>query len=153
VGEEVVRQEAIAAGLRARRPRPTATEVAVEVQKIAAEAIGRPEQVAELELHLRASRDPALQDASARCFEAYEGVATAALEAFGVPAASRHARDVVALMIGMGVIKLGTGGQNAGGMASALLTIGLGAIAAAEMSDSEVPTGPRSNSTTQTSEE
>jgi TetR/AcrR family transcriptional regulator, regulator of biofilm formation and stress response len=139
VGEEVERQEAIAAELRARRPRPTATEVAVEVQKIAAEAIDRPEQVAELEMHLRASRDPDLQDASARCFAAYEGVATAALEAFGVPAASRHARAVVALMLGMSVIRLGTGGQNAGGTAGALLTLGLGAITAAEMSDPGAP--------------
>jgi DNA-binding transcriptional regulator YbjK len=129
VGEEVARLEAIATGLRARRPRPSAEEVAAEVQQIAADSSDRPEQVAELELHLRASRDPALQDASRRCFAAYEGVAAAALEAFGVPDASRHARAVVALMTGMGVRRLGAGIHDASGVADALLTIVRGAYA------------------------
>jgi TetR/AcrR family transcriptional regulator, regulator of biofilm formation and stress response len=129
VGEEVARLEAIAADLRARRPRPSAEEVAAEVQQIAADSSDRPEQVAELELHLRASRDPALQDASRRCFAAYEGVAAAALEAFGVPDATRHARAVVALMTGMGVQRLGAGIHDASGVADALLTIVRGAFA------------------------
>jgi AcrR family transcriptional regulator len=129
VGEEVARLEAIAAALRARRPRPSPEEVAAEVQRIAAENSERPEQVAELELHLRASRDPALQDASRRCFAAYEGVAAAALEAFGVPDASRHARAVVALTTGMGLQRLGAGVHDASGIADALLTIVRGAFA------------------------
>jgi AcrR family transcriptional regulator len=128
VGEEVARLEAIAARFRARRPHPSTEEVAAEVQRIAASA-DRPEQVAELELHLRASRDPALQDASRRCFAAYEGVAAAALEAFGVPDASRHAQAVVALMTGMGLQRLGGGGHDASGVADALLTIVRGALA------------------------
>lgn len=131
VGEEVVRLEAIAADLRARRPRPSPEEVAAEVQQIAAESTDRPEQVAELELHLWASRDPALQDASRRCFAAYEGVAAAALEAFGVPDASRHARAVVALMTGMGLQRLGSGVHDASGVADALLTTIRGAFAEA----------------------
>lgn len=128
VGEEVARLEAIAAGFRARRPHPSTEEVAAEVQRIAA-STDRPEQVAELELHLRASRDPALQDASRRCFAAYEGVAAAALEAFGVPGASRHAQAVVALMTGMGLKRLGGGVHDASGVADALLTIVRGALA------------------------
>jgi DNA-binding transcriptional regulator YbjK len=129
VGEEVARLEAIAASLRARQPRPTPAEVAAEVQRVAAENSDRPEQVAELELHLRASRDPALQDASRRCFAAYEGVAAAALEAFGVPDAPRHARAVVALTTGMGLQRLGAGVNDANGIADALLTIVRGAFA------------------------
>lgn len=129
VGEEVTRLEAIAAGLRARRPHPSTEEVAAEVQRIAAESADRPEQVAELELHLRASRDPALQDASRRCFAAYEGVAAAALESLGVPDASRHARAVVALMTGMGIQRLGAGVHDTSGVAQALLTIVRGALA------------------------
>jgi AcrR family transcriptional regulator len=132
VGEEVTRLEAIAAGLRSRRPRPSAGEVASEVQQIAAASTDRPEQVAELELHLRASRDPALQDASRRCFAAYEGVAAAALEAFGVPDASRHARTVVAVMTGMGLQRLGAGLHDASGLADALLTVVRGALAEAK---------------------
>lgn len=128
VGEEVARLEAIAADLRARRPRPNAEQVATEVQQIAADSSDRPEEVAEFELHLRASRDPALQDASQRCFAAYEGVAAAALEAFGVPDAPRHARAVVALMTGMGLRRLGAGVHDASGVADALLTIVRGAF-------------------------
>jgi AcrR family transcriptional regulator len=137
VGEEVVRLEAIAADLRARRPRPSPEEVAAEVQQIAADSSDRPEQVAELELHLRASRDVALQDASRRCFAAYEGVAAAALEAFGVPDASRHARAVVALMTGMGVQRLGSGAHDASGVADALLTIVRGAFAEGATGETE----------------
>jgi AcrR family transcriptional regulator len=135
VGEEVARLEAIAAGFRARRPHPSTEEVAAEVQRIAAGSADRPEQVAELELHLRASRDPALQDASRRCFAAYEGVAAAALEAFGVPDASRHARAVVALMTGMGLQRLGAGVHDASGVADALLTIVRGALAEGKAAD------------------
>jgi DNA-binding transcriptional regulator YbjK len=129
VGEEVARLEAIAAALRARRPCPSTEQVAAEVQRVVAESVERPEQVAELELHLRASREPDLQDASRRCFAAYEGLAAAALEALGVPDASRHAHAVVALMTGMGVQRLGTGRHDADGTAVALLTIVRGALA------------------------
>jgi TetR/AcrR family transcriptional regulator, regulator of biofilm formation and stress response len=130
VGEEVARLEAIAADLRARRPQPDAGQVAAEVQRIVAEGADRPEQVAELELHLRASREPALQEASRRCFAAYEGVAAAALEALGVSDARHHAGAVVALMYGMGLQRLGTGSHDASGVADALLTIIRGALAA-----------------------
>lgn len=129
VGEEVARLEAIAAELRARRPRPSPGEVAAEVQRIAARSLERTEQVAELELHLRASRDPELRDASRRCFAAYEGLATAALEALRIPDASRHAHTVVALITGIGVQQLGTGRHDADGLAAGLLTIGRGALA------------------------
>ena len=85
VGEEVARLEAIAAGLRARRPPPAPKRWPPRCSGSPPESPDRPEQLAELELHLRASRDPELQDASRRCFAAYEGVAAAALEALGVP--------------------------------------------------------------------
>lgn len=137
VGEEVARLEAIAARFRARRPHPSTEEVAAEVQRIAASSTDRPEQVAELELHLRASRDPALQDASRRCFAAYEGVAAAALEAFGVPDAPRHAQAVVALMTGMGLQRLGGGAHDASGVAGALLTIVRGALAEGKAAGSD----------------
>ena len=133
VGEEVARLEAIAARFRARRPHPSTEEVAAEVQRIAASA-DRPEQVAELELHLRASRDPALQDASRRCFAAYEGVAAAALEALKVPDPERHARTVVATITGLGMQWKSSGTEEAVGLADALLAIVVGAKASARQS-------------------
>ena len=90
---------------------------------------GRPEEIAELELHLHASRDPELHAASERCFGAYEDFAAAALEALGVPEPERHARTVVALMCGLGVRRLGTGEHSAEGTADALLTVLRGARA------------------------
>ena len=123
--EEVTRLDALAAELRAAHP--TAEQAAAAVEQIAAHRSGRPEEVAELELHLHASRDPALHDASRRCFDAYERVAAAALEVLDVPEPARHARTVVALLCGLGVRRLGTGEHEATGTADALLTIVRGA--------------------------
>ncbi len=121
VGEEVARQESIAAELRGRQP--SVERVAAEVERIVEESGNRIQQLAEMELHLQAARDPALQEASLRCFEAYEGVAAAALETLEVPEPERHARSIVALMYGMGLRRLGTGGEDASGVADGLLTI------------------------------
>ncbi len=125
VHEEVARQEEITADLRRRRP--PVEEVAGEVERVVRETGDRVQQLAELELHLQAARDPALRDASRRCFEAYEGVATVGLELLGVPEAERHARSIVALMYGMSLRRLGTGDEEASGIAAALLTIVRGA--------------------------
>jgi DNA-binding transcriptional regulator YbjK len=125
VGEEVARQEAVAADLRRRRP--NVEEVAAEVQRVVQETGDRVQQLAELELHLQAARDPELRDASRRCFEAYEGVAAAGLELLGVPDAKRHAGSIVALLYGMSLRRLGTGNEDTSGIAAALLTIIRGA--------------------------
>lgn len=126
--EEVARLEALAAELRASGgAEPSAEQAAAVVEQVVARGSGRPEEIAELELHLHASRDPALHDASRRCFGAYEDFAAAALEALGVPEPQRHARTVVALMCGLGVRRLGTGEHHAAGTAEALLTVVRGA--------------------------
>jgi TetR/AcrR family transcriptional regulator, regulator of biofilm formation and stress response len=127
VAEEVARLEAIAADIRARCPTPE--QIALEVQGLAADSIADPERIAELELHMHAARDPALQEASRRCFAAYEGVAAAALEGLGVPDPERHARAVVATITGLGVQRKGSGTEDAAGLADALLTIVAGANA------------------------
>jgi DNA-binding transcriptional regulator YbjK len=128
VHEEVERLQAIAAELRSSDP--SAAEVAAEVQRIVERSSSRLEQVAELELHLHASRDPDLQDASARCFAAYEDLAAAALEALEVPDPARYARAVVAVMCGLSLRRLGTGELQATGTADALLSIVRGARSA-----------------------
>ncbi len=124
--EEVARLNALAAELRAVSA-PSAEQAAAAVEQIAASGSGRPEEIAELELHLHASRDPELHAASQRCFGAYEDFAAAALETLGVPEPERHARTVVALMCGLGVRRLGTGEHSAEGTADALLTVLRGA--------------------------
>jgi DNA-binding transcriptional regulator YbjK len=130
--EEVARLERLASELRqgtADGGVPSAEHAAAVVEQVAARDAGRPEEIAELELHLHASRDAALHDASRRCFAAYESFATAALGALGVPDPDRHARTVVALLCGLGVRRLGTGEHAAEGTAAALLTVIRGATA------------------------
>jgi DNA-binding transcriptional regulator YbjK len=125
VHEEVERMRGIAAELR--RAGPTPASAAAEVEAIVARSSSRLEEVAELELHLQASRDPALWEASERCFAAYEELAVVALSALNVPDPERHARAVVAVMCGLGVRRLGSGRSDAEGTAQALLTIIAGA--------------------------
>jgi DNA-binding transcriptional regulator YbjK len=127
VGEEVVRLEGIAAELR--RARPGIEQVAIEVERVVRESDSRIQQLAEIELHLRAARDPELRDASRRCFVAYEEVAEAALAALQVPDAERHARSIVALIYGLSLRRLGTGDEDVTGLAEALLTMVRGAQA------------------------
>jgi DNA-binding transcriptional regulator YbjK len=128
VVEEVTRLEAVAAELRASEA--TAADAAAEVERVVRRSADKVEPIAELELHLQAARDPELQEASRRCFEAYEDFARAALEALGVPDPARHAPAVVALLSGLAVRRLGTGERDASGTADALLTLIRGAGAA-----------------------
>lgn len=128
--EEVARMEGLATALRASERggiRLTDEQAAVVVEQMAAQDSGRPEEIAELELHLHASRDPQLQEASRRCFDAFEGFAAAILQALDVPEPERHARAVVAVLVGLGVRRLGTGEHHAAGTADALLTVVRGA--------------------------
>ena len=128
-GEEAVRLGAVAAELRSREPAPSLDEVAAVVQRLVSESAQRPEHAAEIELHLRASRELELQDASRQCFAAYEAIAVAALETFGVSDTKRYAPALVALTSGMAIRRLATGEEDAAGTAAALLTIVQGALA------------------------
>ena len=130
VSEEVARVEAIAADLRERRP--GIVEVAREIERVIRETGDRMQGLAELELHLRAAREPALQEASLRCFEAYESVAETALEMLEVPDPAARAHAVVALMWGLGLRRLGTGNEDASGTAEALLMV-VGVPSAADL--------------------
>lgn len=127
VEEEVARLGAIADRLRATSPTPE--QVAAAVEQLLDSDPARPGEVAELELHLEASRDPQLQEASGRCFAAYEDFASAILEALEVPQPERYAPMLVALMCGLTMRRLGTGAQDAHGTADALMTIIRGARA------------------------
>jgi TetR/AcrR family transcriptional regulator, regulator of biofilm formation and stress response len=127
VGEEVERLEAIAAALQARSP--SLEEVAADVQALIGRPGGGPGPLAELELHLQAARDPDLQEASARCFAAYDTFAASALAALGVADPARHSSAFVALVTGLGVRRLGTGAAESEATTAALLTLLRGALA------------------------
>jgi len=126
VSEEVERLEALAATLRSRDP--SAEEVVGEVEALIARPTGGPGPLAELELHLQAARDPQLQEASRRCFAAYDTLAADALTALGVPDPARHSGAVVALIAGLGLRRLGTGAADSEVVAGALLTFLQGAL-------------------------
>lgn len=128
VNEEVERLEAVAAALRARNPSPA--EVVAEVERLIARPTGGPGPLAELELHLQAARDPDLQEASRRCFAAYEALGADALTSLGVPHPARHAGAVVALILGLGLRRLGTAATgDSAAVTDALLTYLRGALA------------------------
>lgn len=121
VQEETARRERIAAELT--REHASAERVAQAVEQAVATANDIPQQIAELELHLHAARDPDLRDASRRCFAAHEQIAAAALGALGVADAERHAPKVVALMTGLALRRLAHGGHDAQGTSEALLAL------------------------------
>ncbi len=121
VEEETSRREQIARELAEREP--SVEQVAEAVERVVATASDIPQQLAELELHLHAARDPELRAASERCFKAHEQIAAAALAALGIPDGERHAPTVVALMTGLAVRRLAAGGHDAQGTSEALLTL------------------------------
>lgn len=133
MNEEVERLEALT--MQIKSGSPSLEEVLTSVVQIASDSMAASgtarwaEQLAVYELHLQAARDPQLHEASKRCFEAFDGVATAALEALGLPSSPEHARVVVALITGTQLRAIGSGedDQAALGLGLALLARGAGA--------------------------
>jgi AcrR family transcriptional regulator len=121
VEEETARRELVARELE--REGVSLERVAQAVEQTAGAPSEIPRQIAELELHLHAARDPELREASLRCFAAHEQVARAALTALGLPDAEHHAPTVVALVTGLAVRRLAAGGSDAGGTAEALIAL------------------------------
>lgn len=126
VEEETARRELIAHELATENP--NVQQVAEAVEQIAATPSEIPRQIAELELHLHAARDPELREASQRCFAAHEQIASAALTALGIADGDLHAPTVVALMTGLAVRRLAAGGDSGHSTSAALLALvrGLG---------------------------
>ncbi|MCD0448499.1 TetR family transcriptional regulator [Actinocorallia sp. API 0066] len=109
--------------------RLTPHQAAAEVQPAIVALAGTREQVATLELHLQAARDPALQDVATRSVAAYDALATAILEALGVPDPSTHAPVIVNLLYGLAIRRLSTGDSAATGTTEALTTLLTGILA------------------------
>ncbi|MEU4098107.1 TetR family transcriptional regulator [Streptomyces sp. NPDC026673] len=82
--------------------------------------------LAPFELYVQAGRDPALREAAAECFAAYDRLAASVLAALGVPDAEEAASTVVALVFGMQLRRLATG-SSAESLVDALLLLARGA--------------------------
>ncbi|MGP4027612.1 TetR/AcrR family transcriptional regulator [Actinomadura sp. 3N407] len=103
-------------------------DAADEVEKAVVGFAYGPEEIANLELHLHAARDPALRETSARSVEAYDRLAAAILTALGIPDAERHAPSIVAMLYGLALRRLATGDTAATGTAEAFRLLLLGAL-------------------------
>jgi TetR/AcrR family transcriptional regulator, regulator of biofilm formation and stress response len=118
VREETERLTAIAA--RHRDGTVSLEAAAALVEQVAeSTAFGR-EELAPLELYLHAGRDPYLREAAAACFAAYDAIAVTVLSGLGVPDPHRLAGPVVALIAGLQLRRLATGGTGETGIAEAL---------------------------------
>ena len=124
VDAEIARVGDRAARLRVADPE----QAADEVEKAIIDFAHGPEQIANLELHLHAARDPAVQATAVRAVEAYDRLATALLGALGIPDPERHAPAVVSLLYGLAVRRLATGDTSAAGTAEALRLLLRGAL-------------------------
>ncbi|MFA1549928.1 TetR/AcrR family transcriptional regulator [Actinomadura chokoriensis] len=103
-------------------------QAADQVEKAVADFTDGPKQIANLELHLHAARDPALRETSRRSVEAYDRLAAAVLRALDIPDADRHAPAIVAMLYGLAIRRLATGDTTATGTADAIRLLLLGAL-------------------------
>jgi DNA-binding transcriptional regulator YbjK len=108
VREEAERLRAVAAQLEGQAVAPA--EVArVLVAELRA---GRSEEdVAQFELYLEASRRPSLREAARASLDLYAEIAESALRAAGSPRPEEGARVFVALMDGLGMHRIASGGE------------------------------------------
>ncbi len=84
-------------------------EAATVVEHVIEQLPFGTDELAPHELYLQAARDPGLREASARCFAAYDELATTILGALGLPDPARVAGPVVALIAGLQLRRLATG--------------------------------------------
>jgi AcrR family transcriptional regulator len=103
-------------------------QAADEVQKAIVGFSYGPDEIANLELHLQAARDPSLRDAAVRSIEAYDRLAAAVLAGLGIEDAERHAPAFVALFYGLAIRRLSIGDPAAAGTADALRLLMHGAL-------------------------
>ena len=103
---------------------PDLTEAAALVSEVAASLALRSELVASFELYLQAGRDPALREAAAECFAAYDALTITILTALGVPNAAPLAPAIVGMITGLQLRRLATGdpGQEVGEALALLIT-------------------------------
>jgi DNA-binding transcriptional regulator YbjK len=116
VAEETARLAALSDA----HPAASLESAAALVERVAVDTRFGHEQIAPLELYIQAGRDPALRDAAASCFEAYDRIAATVLTRLGVPSPDRLAGPVVALLTGLQLRRLATGEPGATSIADAV---------------------------------
>jgi DNA-binding transcriptional regulator YbjK len=108
------------AALADEHPGASLESAAALVERVAVDTRFGSEQIAPLELYIQAGRDPALRDAAEACFAAYDRIAVTVLTRLGVPSPDLLAGPVVALLTGMQLRRLATGGTGSTSIASAV---------------------------------
>ncbi len=88
---------------------PDLAAAAALVSEVAEGLAFTAEQVASFELYVQAGRDPALRDAAAACFAAYDDLAVTVLTALGLPDPDALAPAVVGMITGLQLRRLATG--------------------------------------------
>ncbi|MEC3975403.1 TetR/AcrR family transcriptional regulator [Amycolatopsis sp. H20-H5] len=98
-------------------------QAAVVVEHVIEQLPFGTDELAPHELYLQAARDPGLREASERCFAAYDELAVTILNALGVPSPERLAGPVVALIAGLQLRRLATGGAGVSAAESLMMLI------------------------------
>jgi DNA-binding transcriptional regulator YbjK len=111
VADEVARLGALAQALTGAGTVTPERAAELFAHEIAAFVPHDPEQIAQLELYVEASRRPGLRAAAAECVDAYVAVAEAAMRAAGAAEPHEAARAAVALVDGMGLGAVARGGE------------------------------------------
>lgn len=122
VDDEIARISKVAVRLAGTTPE----EAPAETARAMAGLPSGPEEIATLELHLLASRDPHMREVAIRSIEAYDRLAALILTALGIPDAERNAPAVVALLYGLALRRLATGDSSGTAEALSLLLHGIG---------------------------
>lgn len=87
------------------------TDLAGVIDHVVAAAATSSGDIAAYELYLQAGRDPELRPAAAECFSALDHLAGSLLEVLGVKDAERLAAPLVAMVVGLQLRRLATGGS------------------------------------------
>jgi AcrR family transcriptional regulator len=126
VDSQIERFATLAAGMRRNPPSPE--DAAAAAQGITWGAAESAAEIAELEIHLQAARDPdpALQAETRRAFAAYEDFAAGVLESLGLPSGPEAARLAITLFTGLALHRLSTGERHARGTYEGLITLARG---------------------------
>jgi len=96
------------------------TDAAATAEAVLEEVAFAPQSVGVLELYLHAGREPLVQEAAARCWEAYDRLTRAILGALEVVGAERLAPQVVSLIAGTQLRWLASGHRQPGDLADGL---------------------------------
>lgn len=110
VDEEIERLAAIGEDLERRTV--TRADLAQLVQQVVEVGATQREQIAQFELYVHASRELSARATARRCYDAYDRLTTAAMVALGSSHPERDAQIMLAVIEGVELRRLATGGQS-----------------------------------------